>query len=121
MSYQPPVEIGYGPTRHIEGDIDEAVMLTIEQTINIKVDKDELIRAMQYDRGHYEKGYADGAASQTRHGRWSYGYNSEAGMLCHFCTACGKEAYWDTDYGQQLFKFCPNCGADMREEGADNG
>lgn len=58
---------------------------------------------------------------EVRHGRWAYGYNSEAGMLCHFCTVCGNEAYWDTDYGQQLFKFCPNCGAYMREGGADNG
>lgn len=30
------------------------------------------------------------------------------------CSNCGKEAYWDTDYGQQKFDFCPNCGADMR-------
>ena len=52
-------------------------------------------------------------AEPVRQGRWAYGYNSESCMLCHFCTACGKEAYWDTDYGQQLFEFCPNCGARM--------
>ena len=32
-----------------------------------------------------------------------------------FCSICGNEAYWDTDYGQQLFDYCPYCGADMRE------
>jgi len=31
-----------------------------------------------------------------------------------YCSVCYKEAYFDTDYGQQLFDFCPNCGADMR-------
>lgn len=25
------------------------------------------------------------------------------------CPTCKKEFYWDTDYGQQKFKFCPNC------------
>ena len=31
-----------------------------------------------------------------------------------YCSVCYKEAYFDTDYGQQLFDYCPNCGADMR-------
>ena len=35
------------------------------------------------------------------------------------CSACGYEAYWDSDYGQQLFDYCPYCGADMRERGED--
>ena len=35
------------------------------------------------------------------------------------CSICGNEAYWDTDYGQQLFDYCPYCGADMR--GDTNG
>lgn len=30
-----------------------------------------------------------------------------------YCSVCYKEAYFDTDYGQQLFNFCPNCGARM--------
>ena len=29
------------------------------------------------------------------------------------CSVCGNEAYWDTDYGQQLFRYCPYCGARM--------
>lgn len=30
------------------------------QKVGIKVDKDELVKALAYDRGQYEKGYADG-------------------------------------------------------------
>lgn len=30
------------------------------------------------------------------------------------CPSCGSEAYWDADYGQQLFDFCPYCGEDLR-------
>ena len=33
-----------------------------------------------------------------------------------YCSECFAEAYWDTDYGQQLFKYCPNCGAKMDGE-----
>ena len=53
-------------------------------------------------------------AAPVKHGSWKYGYNPDVGILCYFCSACGKEAYWDTDYGQQRFDFCPKCGADMR-------
>lgn len=34
----------------------------------------------------------------------------------YYCSNCEGEAYWDTDYGQQLFGFCPNCGARMDGE-----
>lgn len=34
----------------------------------------------------------------------------------YYCSNCEEEAYWDTDYGQQLFGFCPNCGAKMEDK-----
>ena len=30
------------------------------------------------------------------------------------CSNCKHEAYWDTDYGQQLFDYCPYCGCKMK-------
>ena len=30
------------------------------------------------------------------------------------CEECRHEAYWDTDCGQQLFDYCPYCGACCR-------
>lgn len=45
------------------------------------------------------------------HGKW---IPDERGT--YFCAECDSEAYWDTDYGQQLFDFCPYCGADMRKQ-----
>ena len=32
----------------------------------------------------------------------------------YVCSICSREAYWDTDYGQQLFDYCPYCGAYSR-------
>lgn len=34
-----------------------------------------------------------------------------------YCSECNSEAYWDTDYGQQLFDYCPYCGAKMTKDG----
>ena len=34
-----------------------------------------------------------------------------------YCSECNNEAYWDTDYGQQLFDYCPYCGAKMIKDG----
>ena len=34
----------------------------------------------------------------------------------YYCSKCKHEAYWDTDYGQQLFEYCPYCGSFMEEE-----
>ena len=31
-----------------------------------------------------------------------------------YCSNCGHEAFDDSDWGEQLFDFCPYCGADMR-------
>lgn len=56
--YKSPIEIIYGQTQtKIEGDV-----LQVVQSYGINVDKEELIRALQYDRGQYGKGYADGKA-----------------------------------------------------------
>lgn len=45
----------------------------------------------------------------VRRGKWLH-LNSDSFI---FCSECEHEAYWDTDYGQQLFDYCPYCGADM--------
>ena len=52
----------------------------------------------------------------VRHGRWESPVSVGNGIK--FCSVCRNEAYWDTDYGQQLFDYCPYCGAIM--DGEDN-
>lgn len=49
----------------------------------------------------------------VKHGRWFHINNG--GII--YCSECENEAYWDTDYGQQLFDFCPYCGAKMVKDG----
>lgn len=47
----------------------------------------------------------------VKHGRWEK--DEKRNSFEKFCSICKHEAYWDTDYGQQLFDYCPNCGARM--------
>jgi hypothetical protein len=54
--YNSPINIIYGQMKtQMEGDILRAV-----QQYGIDVDKEELIRALRYDRDQYDRGFADG-------------------------------------------------------------
>ena len=56
--YKSPIELFYDDIQmRLEDSIVKAV-----QNCGIKVDKDELIKALSYDRGQYDKGYADAMA-----------------------------------------------------------
>jgi hypothetical protein len=54
--YKSPIDIIYG---QMETQMEGAILKAI-QKVDVNVDKDELLRALQYDRGQYDKGYADG-------------------------------------------------------------
>ena len=56
-------------------------------------------------------------ANQVRRGYWVFGYCEKEQMQCTICSSCGEAAYWDTDYGQQQFRYCPYCGAYMENGG----
>lgn len=54
--YKSPIEIITGKmVTRIDDEIYSAV-----QNVGINVDREELIKALAYDRGQYEKGYKDG-------------------------------------------------------------
>lgn len=54
--YESPIKIIAGEMQtQIDDDIYRAV-----QNVGINVDKEELLKALAYDRGQYEKGYKDG-------------------------------------------------------------
>ena len=55
--YKSPIETTY-ETLRIE---QENNILKAVQNVGVNVDKDELVKALQYDRNQYDKGYKDGA------------------------------------------------------------
>ena len=55
MSYRSPIEVIQTQMRNqIEGEIYKAVM-----NVGVNVDKEELLKALRYDREQYQKGYKD--------------------------------------------------------------
>lgn len=65
MSYESPIDIVVGEVQFkFEQDVTRAI-----QSYDIHVDRDELIKALQYDRHQYEKGFADACKLKTK-GEW---------------------------------------------------
>ena len=56
MSYKSPIEVLRGPMNF---EVEKQIVTAI-QSIGVQVDKDELERALKYDRDQYSKGYKDG-------------------------------------------------------------
>ena len=48
---------------------EDYITFKIEQILDCEVDKEELIKAMQYDRNQYDKGYQDGYLDGVRDGK----------------------------------------------------
>ena len=64
--YESPIDITWTEMQtQISEGIDELVIKACKQMIPT-VNKDELIKALQYDRGQYEKGYEDGKREGNR-------------------------------------------------------
>ena len=82
-------------------------MCEVRQTIGYQIDKAELIKALNYDRDQYEKGYQDGklVAMKKRIGQWLI--NSDG--YYPYCSICKNEPQ-----GRIMTDYCPNCGAYMK-------
>lgn len=70
--YQSPIEI----TRTVDDIVtkinekqDETVVHACMR-VGVNVDKDELLKALSYDRHQYEKGYVDGRSDERKESKW---------------------------------------------------
>lgn len=61
MSYQSPIEVA---TRELQTKFEDDAMSVIH-SYGICVDKEELVKALQYDRNQYKQGFADGCRVGT--------------------------------------------------------
>lgn len=78
MSYQSPINVIMNQMNiYYENEIYKAV-----QNAGINIDKDELQKALQYDRGQYQKGYADRDSEIVRCNECRY-YNESTGICRH--------------------------------------
>lgn len=107
--YESPIKI-IETKSEIFNEIENQTHVKIMQQIKMHVDVDEkeLLRALNYDRGQYEKGFSDGAqwASQKEIPRKPMIHNNDGYEEFARCE-CG--AVLVTTYGNR-HKYCSNCG-----------
>ena len=61
--YESPIEIVFNQVNEMfETKMEQDVVKAVMQ-YDIKVDKDELLKALAYDRGQYDKGYRAGVTA----------------------------------------------------------
>ena len=111
MSYESPIKLIETMTENIADEMNKSVDEYIYKSVlkvGVEVDRDELIRALRYDRDQYEKGYRDGQNESLKRGMWIDIPNGNIKAWKRKCSACGM-------YHRGKTAFCPNCGADMME------
>ena len=59
-------------------------------------------------------------AVEVVHGEWSTIEDDYTGMTALQCSECNQEWWFEDEPPMRIYKYCPNCGADMRER-KDNG
>ena len=98
---------------------DEAIVSTIREQYAIDCNREELIKALAYDRNQYNKGYSDGyeVARKTYEkpqGEWLIGQCHPHNVYCSNCFKTYAQAGWEVWKDGSLARdYCPNCGADM--------
>lgn len=93
----------------------EADCVSVVQRYGFDVNAEELAKALAYDRGQYDKGYADARQKYERpHGKWIKVMATPKNIEGYRCSICFRDFHTKVPYFSEFY-FCPNCGADMRE------
>ena len=99
MSYKSPIDLVMGTPQTSVDEIRDSVTGLIEKEVvntilklKVNVDKDELIKALEYDRHQYEKGYADAINHEIIHCKDCKHWIFDGVMVCErFTDASLKE------------------------------
>lgn len=103
--------------RTIDADALKKYKFTTQIANGVELEDIEVVPVAAIDNAptvcndNYSMGYQDGVKkvlSERPTGKWIEHYDSSDGFTWLTCSRCMFKAYED-DY-----KFCPNCGADMR-------
>ena len=113
FDYEPPIKlIQQQMEMKLEGDILNAVY-----RYGIDVNKEELLKALAYDREQYRKGFNDAKKKYAKpKANWiMQAFNDDRGhfKIAFMCDNCKIHTDYATD-------FCPHCGADTRKENTEN-
>ena len=120
--YKSPVEILIDKqTIAFENELIDGIH-KIAMNYGINVDKEELIKALKYDRDQYQWGYEHGKKDAVIHAHWISGVYFDNDEVAQYdiitCSHCqfpftGDEYRFITNCHSN---FCPECGAKMYEK-----
>lgn len=123
--YESPIEL---ITTTIMSEIvknqEEQVMNAV-QGVGVNVDKDELLKALAYDRQQYEKGYRDGAREILERLQHEIGFNCDLVDVYEHIDSLMKWHTPDKEKGQyylnlSLHASCKYCGKDIMQDSQGN-
>ena len=104
-------------TTEMRHEQDREIMNAI-LSVGINVDKDELVKALRYDRQQYDKGYSEGYADAKADDVRGVGKWIEVAMRIK-CSVCGTDFNDEVTYCSDCYRwpwnYCPNCGAKIEE------
>lgn len=109
--YESPINTIYDEITHkILKNEEDNIMLEVQQAVGYAVDKDELIKALLYDRNQYEKGFNDARPKA----KW---IPKNADFIWWKCSKCGQVIFSASiEDILEFHKFCGRCGAEMKIE-----
>lgn len=84
MSYESPIKL-------IQSEIEDGIYNKIR--IVVDVDKEELIKALRYDRNQYEKGYSDAKQDQLLCEDCKFFYENRSYYEMHKCNSSNEKGY----------------------------
>lgn len=111
MDYRSPIEIcTHEPIfKEMEDGIIRATV-----SCGVQIDKDELIRALAYDREQYRCGYQAAERKYKRpKGEWQVRFPYDDTDKARTCSNCKITQSVNVYDGKVRFRFCPYCGAEM--------
>lgn len=98
--YQSPISIYETAMQTVMEQKENAIVAKVQTALGVQVGKEELLRALQYDRGQYEAGYKDGKAAAM-----------DEKVLCN---ECDHGSHVDTPEGrvwcEKMCRYMPDGG-----------
>jgi len=90
--YSSPIEVICGELQTQTEQEDEKMVMKATRQVGVNVDKEELIKALQYDRNQYAEGYEDGKNDVLEKIRAEI--ENHCGLVkenhCRFCSYCNS-------------------------------
>ncbi len=116
FSYESPIELIVGQMRlehekRVEGEVIKAV-----QEVGVIVNKDELIKALRYDREQYKKGFADGCKANTVKLCQEVKADTLGGIQTRFAMHFGTYTPEETVKVSDVFRLLDRITKEMLEE-----